>query len=222
MTDRILSRDPAPIKRPSQERSRLRYEAILDCAERMLMEVDAPEISIHMIAAEASIPPASIYHFFPDAHLIFVGLAERYLAGMAQEPQTPVPDGIDSWQAFQDWKFSQSRAWFNANKPGCKILLSGPMPSREIQALDLAYAYIFAEKAIETLKHLFVVPDVPNLLERSVEVIAINKSIWALSVHRHGSITDEMEEQARRARIAYSRTYLPEYLELRPTTDASE
>lgn len=218
MTDRILSHDPTLIRRPSQERGRIRYEAILDCAERMLMELDPSEISIHMIATEASIPPASIYHFFPDAHLIFVGLAERYLSGMALAPLLPKSvESIDSWQAFQDWKFQQFRKWFNANKPGCKLLLSGPMLSREIQALDLAYSYFFAERAIETLRKLFIVPDIPHLVDRSVEVLEINKSIWALSIHRYGSITDEMDEQARRARIAYSRTYLPEYLELRPT-----
>ena len=49
----------------------------------------------------------------------------------------------------------------------------------------------------------------------NLEVIVINDAIWSLSIHRHGHITDEMEEQARRARIAYSRTFLPEYLPLR-------
>lgn len=54
-----------------------------------------------------------------------------------------------------------------------------------------------------------------DLHDRLVEVIVINDAIWSLSIHRHGHITDEMEEQARRARIAYSRTFLPEYLPLR-------
>lgn len=58
-------------------------------------------------------------------------------------------------------------------------------------------------------------PELPDLVERFSELILISDALWALSVYRHGHITDASEEQARRAREAYARTFLPEYLKLR-------
>ena len=48
-------------------------------------------------------------------------------------------------------------------------------------------------------------------------MIVINVSIWALSYHRHGRITDQMAERARLARVSYAKTFLPDRFELRPS-----
>ena len=81
MTINELTR--AEIRRPAQKRSRARFEAILDGAERLLDALPPSAISIHAIAAEVEISPPSIYHFFPEPQLIFSALAERQ--GIAPE-----------------------------------------------------------------------------------------------------------------------------------------
>ncbi|MBL8271290.1 TetR/AcrR family transcriptional regulator [Steroidobacter sp.] len=205
------SRALADIRRPTQQRSRDRFEAILDGAERLLETLDPSDISIHKIAAEVDISAPSIYHFFPEAPLIFGALAERYLRGFEQRMGEGDFSHVSTWQELQTLQFRAARDYFNSHAPVRKVLL-GPALSFDIRTRDLNSDAVIAAQSIELLHQMFEVPPIPQLLDRWVEIIVINDAVWALSIHRHGQITDEMEEQARRARIAYARTFLPEYL----------
>ncbi len=202
----------AGIRRPAQKRSRMRFEAILDGAERLLDTLPPGAISIHAIAAEVGMAPASIYHFFPEPKLVFSALAERYLKQFEERVLTDVPQHFDSWQDLQTQQYRSGQRWFNAHPAARQVLLGGPAWSSDIRLQDVDSNYVTADRSIELMSQQFVVPEIPGLRDRLVEVIVINDAIWSLSIHRHGLITDEMEEQARRARIAYSRTFLPEYL----------
>lgn len=210
----------AEIRRPAQQRSRERFEAILDGAERLLEQFDPVDISIHKIAAETGIAPPSIYHFFPETPSIFAALAERYLSGFEQRISEVRLSRFTTWQDLHTYQFRQGQDYFNSHAAARKVLL-GPAFSYEIRTRDLNSDAVLAAKSIELTQRLFELPAIPNLLERWVEVIVISDAIWALSIHRYGYITDEMEEQARRARIAYTRTFLPEYLPRRelPASD---
>lgn len=210
MTTSELTR--AEIRRPAQKRSRVRFEAILDGAERLLDTLPPSAISIHAIAAEVGISPPSIYHFFPEPQLVFSALAERYLKRFEEGVLTEAPANVTSWQELQTLQFRAGQLWFNAHPAARQVLLGGPAWSSDIHAQDLDSNFVMAGRSIELMAQRFVMPDIPDLDDRLVEVIAINDAIWSLSIHRHGLITDAMEEQARRARIAYSRTFLPEYL----------
>lgn len=207
------------IRRPTQQRSRVRFEAILDAAERLLDSAEPTAISIHAIAAEAGIAPPSIYHFFPEPRLVFSALAERYLKQFEERVLTDVPDRFESWQELQTLQYRSGQRWFNAHPAARKVLLGGPAWSTDIRSQDLDSNYVMADRSIVLMAQHFLLPEIPDLLDRLVEVILINDAIWSLSIHRHGLITDAMEEQSRRARIAYSRTFLPEYLPLRTAGD---
>ena len=205
----------AEIRRPAQKRSRARFEAILDGAERLLDSLPPAAISIPAIATEVGISPPSIYHFFPERQLVFRALAERYLKRFEQGVLTDVPEQVDSWQELQTLQYRAGQKWFNEHPAARQVLLEGPAWSSDIRLQDLDSNFVTAGRSIELMTQMFVMPEIPDLHDRLVEVIVINDAIWSLSIHRHGHITDDMEEQARRARIAYSRTFLPEYLPLR-------
>ena len=205
----------AEIRRPAQKRSRARFEAILDGAERLLETLPPSAISIHAIAADVGISPPSIYHFFPEPNLVFSALAERYLKRFEAGVLTEVPQNVDCWQDLQTLQYRAGQKWFNDHPAARQVLLEGPAWSSDIRLQDLDSNFVTAGRSIELMTQMFVMPEIPDLHDRLVEVIVINDAIWSLSIHRHGLITDEMEEQARRARIAYSRTFLPEYLPLR-------
>lgn len=212
----------ADIRRPAQKRSKARFEAILDGAERLLEKVPTAALSIHAIAAEVGISPPSIYHFFPEPQLVFSALAERYLTRFEQSVLADPPTEVESWQDLQTRQFQSAQRWFNAHPAARQVLLGGPAWSPDIGIQDHDSNYVTAGRMLELLDALFVLPEIPDLRDRLVEVIVISDAIWSLSVHRHGQITDAMEEQARRARIAYSRTFLPEYLTRRAPVDAAE
>lgn len=220
ITDLPAARAMSDIRRPSQKRSRERFEAILDATEALLETLDPPAISVHRLAAELDMSAASIYHFFPEPALVFVAVAERYLRGFEERAERMSPVAFDTWQDLQTHDFRAGREFFNNNAPARKVLL-GPPASFDIRARDLQSDAIMARRGIERMGQLFVLPDRPDMLERTIEVIVISDALWALSFYRHGTITLEMEEQARRARIAYSRTYLPEYLPRRSATEGS-
>lgn len=210
----------ADIRRPAQKRSRARFEAILDGAERLLETLPPSAISIHAIAAAVGISPPSIYHFFPEPQLVFSALAERYLKMFETGVMIDVPEAVDNWQDLQTIQFRAGQKWFNDHPAARQVLLGGPAWSSDIRVQDMDSSYVSAGHSIDLMARKFVMSDIPELRERLVEVIVINDAIWSLSIHRHGCITDEMEEQARRARIAYSRTFLPEYLPLKTSGTA--
>ena len=199
------------IRRPRQKRSQQRFEAILDSAARLLTTLEPEQVGVYTLAEEAGLSPPSIYHFFPDAGQIFVALAERYYKEFVGLHDLPLPLGVMTWQQHMAVRFSMGRAHYNAS-PAARRLLLGSGLSATIRARDLENDRVIAERSVAELSVLFEITVSADLVERFTELLVINDAIWTLSVHRHGVITDAYEEQARRAREAYARTFLPEYL----------
>lgn len=207
---------PPAIRRPRQKRSRERFEAILDAAERLLNDHDPDKISIYTVADEAGMSPASIYHFFPDGQHIFIALAERYFdAFISGDFGDFEAKPFSSWQEWIDHRYAASRSFFNRNHAASKVLLGGAASSWTIRSRDLDINEKIASRTLAAMNQAFIVPQIPGLVDRMVETIVLTDALWALANHKHGSITDEAAEYSRRARLAHMRTYLPEYLPLR-------
>jgi len=203
------------IRWPTQERSRRRFEAILDAADRLLERIDPADFSIYALAPEAGISAPSIYHFFRSPALVLMALADRYLDRFMALMDLPLPPGLTTWQELEGHLFERSRQFFEAHAPARKLLL-GAAYSSEIRKRDLNHDVLLAERGLALFQQVFILPASPGLLEKFVEMIVINEAIWALSYHRHGRITDEMAERARLARVAYAKTFIAKHLELRP------
>jgi AcrR family transcriptional regulator len=199
------------IRRPLQKRSRQRFEDILDATERLLNTEEPSEIGIYNIASEAGIPPASVYHVFAEIPLVYMALAERYLTQFEQLAKLEVSADMNSWQDVDATLFERARRFHNQSLPVRKVLL-GASPWLGSAQRILAFNRAAAAYAIEQLEAAFILPTVPDLIDRLTEVVALNDAMWVLSYQRYGEITDQMAEQARRARVAYARTFLPEYL----------
>lgn len=215
MTKTAPSDRGAPLfRRPRQARSRQRFEAILDAAASLLELQEPDEISIYTLADATGISPPSIYHFFPDASHVFQALAERYYDRFVEVFDHPPAAEFETWQDLQALRFEEGRDYYNANTAARRLLLGSGM-SAMIRARDLEIDRQIAERSGEELRRYFVIPDLPDLVQRLTEQLVVSDALWTLSVHRHGLITDEIYEQSRRAREAFGRTFLPEYLPLR-------
>ncbi|MEL0155270.1 TetR/AcrR family transcriptional regulator [Sphingopyxis sp.] len=206
----------AQIRRPRQQRSRERFEAILDAAERLLQDRDPHDVSIYTIAEEADMPPPSIYHFFPDGNHVFMALAERYFNMFLGGLESIEGKQFDDWQALVEFRYALSRDLFNNNVAARKILL-GAAATWAIRTRDIDTNRQLARGAIVELNRFFILPKVPELVDRITETIIMNDAIWALYDHRFGHLPDDQEIFARRARLGHMRTYLPEYLTARDT-----
>lgn len=202
------------IRRPRQQRSRERFEAILDAAERLLQDRDPNDVSIYTIAEEANMSPPSIYHFFPDSNHVFAALAERYFDMFLGGLDSIEGKRFDDWQTLVEFRYDLSRRFFNDNVAARKILL-GAAATWTIRSRDIDTNRLLARGAIVELNRFFILPRVPRLVDRATETIIMNDAIWALYNHRFGYLPDDEEVFARRARLAHMRTYLPEYLAAR-------
>ncbi|WP_232678201.1 class II aldolase/adducin family protein [Nocardioides sp. R-C-SC26] len=75
---------------PVQERSRLRVEAILDAAERLVVKHGVDALTTRDIADAAGVPVASLYQYFADKEAVLVALAERHMAEMDEQAAADV------------------------------------------------------------------------------------------------------------------------------------
>lgn len=212
--------DRPGIRRPRQKRSQQRFEAILDAAERLLQTCEPAAVSVYALADEAQMSPPSIYHFFSDADQVLLALAERIQAEFVALLDTPPPTRFSTWQELSASRFEQGRQAYNSNIAARRLLLGSGM-SAAIRARDLETDRQVAIRSYAEFQRYFLLPDTPEMVDRFTELLVVNDALWALSVHRHGIITDAFEEQARRARVAYARTFLPEYLPMRSEIDAA-
>lgn len=69
-----LAREP---RQPVQKRSRERVQKILDAAKDIIRQEGWGAASSHAIARQAGVPPAGVYHFFPDRFIIYDALVAR-------------------------------------------------------------------------------------------------------------------------------------------------
>lgn len=70
---------------PVQERSRRRVEAILDAAERLVVDRGVEALTTREIAVAAGVPVASLYQYFADKEAVLLALAERDMAEMDEQ-----------------------------------------------------------------------------------------------------------------------------------------
>lgn len=74
-----------PRRAPVQARSRRRVEAILDGAERLVVERGVESLSTRGISEAAGVPVASLYQYFADKDDVLVALVERHMAEMDEQ-----------------------------------------------------------------------------------------------------------------------------------------
>ncbi|TIS05201.1 MAG: helix-turn-helix transcriptional regulator, partial [Mesorhizobium sp.] len=68
----------APRRRPKQERSRERIDAILATTMRLIGEKGIDAVTMKEVGALAGGPIATVYHYFPSKSAILAMLYERF------------------------------------------------------------------------------------------------------------------------------------------------
>lgn len=82
-SDQIL----APRRRPVQERSRLKFEAILNASRALLTEVGFESFTCEEVAHRAQIPIGTLYQFFQNKYVIVCELDRQHLVDIHAELQ---------------------------------------------------------------------------------------------------------------------------------------
>ncbi len=208
-------------RKPLQTRSRARFSGLLDATSALLADQDAAQFSLYDIAKKASVPPASVYHFFPTKEAAILALAERYLAQMSEQADAQVDARqVSHWSDLIRIRAERTVAFYNSSPIAAKIFLAGTAMA-DIRAMDLDFVSRISLLSYDWLNRYFVMPYVNDHPMKFSVVIALFDGVWMTSYGRHRMITDAFAAEACRAALAYCRTFLPEVIEQRPP-DAAE
>lgn len=204
--------DLTVFRRPTQARGIAKFEKILDATHKLIETRGIEHFSLYDVAEEAGVATGSVYHFFPSLQAAFVALVERYdreFAAIIAQPLDPAK--INSWEDILYTHTERSRAYLNNNGPALNLLL-GPGQSWRSRLADTAGNMEIAKSMVENYRQFYEVPSQPDPAELLLFAIEILEALWGLSYQRHGTITDEMAVETRRAMVAYLRLYFPKYM----------
>jgi AcrR family transcriptional regulator len=190
-------------RKPQRANGLLRYEVLLDAAERLLISCGPDALTIQRLAVEAEVPMASVYHFFPGPAAVSIGLAERYLAGLAEVIGQPVADADSQpWQAIVATLMDRAVAYY-VDHPYAQQLILGSDHSWQIRQFDLANNRLLAEFVADLLESKFPQADRSTLLQAIIVAISVGDAVLALAVAEPGGITPDSGHEATLAICGY-------------------
>jgi len=208
-----MSLRPGPPQR--QARGRLRIEKILDAADQVIARQDVTDLSLQDVAQQAQLPPASLYHYFSTSQSLLMELARRYHTAFEALASHRIDHGqLTQWSDLCVFHADLALRFYHEHPVAMRLFL-GPQNGWEIRAADLATNWRIGGLYYRKLIQHFMVAESSMLEEAFAISVTISDSIWALSFARSGSVEPDMAAEAMRARLAYLRLYVGEFVEKR-------
>ncbi len=198
-------RIPTP---PTQERSKERFEIILDCAETLLKKTKPEDLSLYDVAREAGLTAASVYRFFPSVTAIIYGLAQRYLRHLYKLTTEIDATTAKTWQQGLKSTLDRCKNYYNQH-PHAMDLIFGAGAPREIRSLDRSIIQEQAKEIALLLSLSQGKKDLTVFVPHAEITLGIVDSVWSQSYHYHGKITDNYQSECYRAAIGYLEQYIP-------------
>lgn len=200
---------------PTQERSRQRYQSIINATEHLLRTCNIEDISLHDIAKQTKMAPASVHYLFSTMAAIHVELNKIYNEQLTKKvierQELLVATKDPSWQEWVKSLMTETRDQLNNNRPMCEIIL-GPVLHRKSRLENLITNTSLTRTLLVMMREVFVVPEIPGLEKHFMFSAEIAEALWSGSYAAHGKIDDETFTESVRATIAYLRCFLPETL----------
>ena len=208
-------------RKPLQARGRARYEAILDVLEALLAQTDWDQIGYYQIVERAGMPAASIYHFFPTKGALFMALAERYFEHFRAASQASSQNAAYArWQDLLAARQTAAVEYYNSHRAAMKLILGSP-PFLEIHWSDANANRVISQQLFDAFRRLYELPYIQAPQRKFLLAVSIGDAVWRTSFDEHGYITPDYEAEAKRAVIAFFRTFLPEELAPRQEAEAA-
>lgn len=208
---------PAPsATRKPRASSQTRIAVILAAARALLAESGAAGLSIYAVAERAGIPPSSVYHFFPSVPALLQGLTSDVHAAFRACLEQPVEHA-----ALRDWRdlarlVEQRTLAVYADDAAARQLILASHGLAEVTQADSQHDVQLGQAMRALFERHFELPPLPRDIEVFSLAIELGDRVYALSVQRHGQITERLAEEGMRVIDAYLSLYLPPCLPKRP------
>jgi len=98
----LAAKNQNEIRKPRQERSRARVDAILEASKELIVEKGSAGLKIQEIAKRADVTAGSMYQYFPNKAAIIHALAERYMEHVHELLRTAVKTPPNSLEECVD------------------------------------------------------------------------------------------------------------------------
>lgn len=193
-------------KKPTHAKTRLRFEKILDEAEKIVAEQGLSGFSIPVLAERLGFTRASIYHFFPSPFAVLNELEMRYHEdSKIQVIEAGIAAADQSWEHIIRVGIEQTAKYYNQHPVARMLLLGGLMSDDNVNIQEqnnLEMANVF--------RKLFATYGIHPPTEPDVSWIAIDivHSVFSHSQYVYKKITDACIDEAYRASTAYIRSYI--------------
>lgn len=199
---------PSPTRKPRAS-SQARIAVILEAARALLAESGAASLSIYAVAERADIPPSSVYHFFPSVPALLQGLTSDVHAAFRACLDEPVEHA-----ALRDWRdlarlVEQRTLAVYAEDAAARQLILASHGLAEVTQADSQHDVQLGHAMRELFERHFELPPLPQDIEVFSLAIELGDRVYALSVQRHGQITERLAEEGMRVIDAYLSLYLP-------------
>ncbi len=146
-------------RRPSQERSKKRYDAILYAAKDLIAEKGSARLKIQDIAERAGVTPASIYQYFPSKNAITLALAKYTFDNAFDSLESNLPKAINIEQAcFILQEMIESHYQVYLNDPAMIDIWVSVSADKTLQDIDLEDSRRQAELIFTSMKVFFAEP----------------------------------------------------------------
>ncbi len=196
---------------PTNRGGEERVTEILDAADHLLATTPLEDFSLIPVARAAGIANASIYHYFPSAEAVLVGLLRRYFGkmdavlGIALATAPPM-----DWQNLVRYLFEKVRIFYAENSVASQLVFHvGGFGG--LQSVDDEHIKEMASVSTASFDARFHTPMIEDIERRVAIALAISDRIWSMDV-QNGSVSDFVFEESQRVIISYLSNFLPPVL----------
>lgn len=190
MNGKALKTEPAPggirIVRlvPTQQRSRERFERILDCAVEVMTEKGSDAFTMSDLVERTGVPFGSLYQYFPDKTSVIGTLAERYNAlgrDCVTKSLSRLTDLARVHEVLCD--ITDRYYQFFIDEPAVRQIWQATQADHALQALDEAEGNVLTNLLFEAMR-----PHTPGVADASLAEFCQLMMILIAAAVRHAIV----------------------------------
>ncbi|MFK7730007.1 MAG: TetR/AcrR family transcriptional regulator [Pseudomonadales bacterium] len=186
---------------------RLRRQKLLDAARALLIEQPIEDISFRDIAKRADVPEGSAYHFFANRFDLFAELACELNDEFVAAHHKPVPASKRKTWGQLAAHMVDVGACVYADNPAARQLFIGGKTPPEVKQAERINDRDVVDAMHDSFARYFDIAETQKMRDAFYYFIEITDLLFSLSMVEHGKITPGMLKEAKRAGVAYLKTY---------------